>query len=515
MRFIKKSPPVPMSVPPRQFRIAFAGLLLVLTLAALDQNIVTTALPQIVADLGGLERLAWVVTAFMLTSTISAPLYGKLSDLYGRRPMFVISIVLFLAGSVLCGIAHDMLELIVYRGVEGLGAGGLITLTQIAVADLVGGLGRAKYQGFFTGVFALCSIAGPLLGGILTETLSWRWIFYVNIPFGIAAMILILMGIPHMPRHAHPRIDYSGAVLLTIGTTTLLLVLSWAGTAYAWLSPQVLGLAGVTVVVFAAFGLNEHRHAEPLLPLRLFAGKVFRVGVSTNALSQVGMFSAMLFMPLYFQVRFGAGPTVAGLMLTPLMAGVVVASMLGGRLVVATGRIKGLTVWGLGLSAVALGALTAVAWLQAGALVFEAVLVVVGVGLGAAMPNLTTVIQNGVAQRDLGVATSANALFRSIGGAFGVALAGALVNMVLLAHLGNGASHALQAGGAAGNESLARVLSPSAIGAYEAAVVVTFLSGAVVLAIACLQCIFLPDDRIVTTGAGLQVEPPAAPPRQM
>ncbi len=486
-----------MSVPPRQFRIAFAGLLLVLTLAALDQNIVTTALPQIVADLGGLERLSWVVTAFMLTSTVSAPLYGKLSDLYGRRPLFVVAIVLFLVGSILCGLAQDMLQLIVFRGIEGLGAGGLITLTQIAVADLVGGLGRAKYQGFFTGVFALSSIAGPLLGGVLTETLSWRWIFYVNIPFGIPALVLILLGIPHTRRREHPPIDYSGAVLLTVGTTALLLVLSWAGTLYAWLSPPVLGLAATALVFLVVFLWNEHRHAEPLLPLRLFAGRIFRVGVATNALAQIGMFCAMLFMPLYFQVRFGAGPTLAGLMLTPLMGGVMLASVLGGRLVVATGRIKGLAVWGLGVSAVALGVLGVSAELRAPAAWLEGVLVFVGLGLGAAMPNLTTVIQNGVEPRDLGVATSANALFRSLGGAFGVALAGALVNAVLFARLGADGALALHTGGAAGSESLAHVLSAPAIAAYEAAVVVTFLAGAAVLGLGSLQCAFLPDHRIV------------------
>lgn len=490
----------PAEISRREFRIAFAGLLLTLALAALDQNIVATALPQIVGDLGGLQHLSWVVSAFLLTSTISAPLYGKLSDLYGRRPLFIVAIGLFLGGSVLCGLARNMAELIAFRGLQGLGAGGLITLSQITIADLVGGLGRARYQGFFSGVFALCSVAGPLLGGVLTESLSWRWIFYVNLPLGVPALVLILLGLRRGKASVRHKIDYTGAILLTAAISALLLMLSWAGAIYAWVSPQIVGLTGAALALFAMLIWRERRAPEPLLPPRLFGERVFRIGSLTIGLAAVGLLGATLFMPLFFQVAMGDGPTVAGLMMAPLMAGVVVASMFGGRLVVASGRTKPLTVAGLGVASIAYLVLAWCTRDDAGRVLLEIVLVVIGLGLGAAMPNLTTAIQNGVTPAYLGVATSAAALFRSVGGAIGVALAGAMLNMALQMRLGSAASASLSTSGSATAIDLSKALSPATIAAYRAGIATTFLGGAVVLAVACLTATLLPDQRIEGKG---------------
>jgi len=488
----------PPAVSRHEFRIAFSGLLLTLALAALDQNIVSTALPQIVGDLGGLDHLSWVVSAFLLTSTISAPLYGKLSDLYGRRPLFVVAIGIFLGGSMLCGLAQNMIELIVFRGVQGLGAGGLITLSSTTIADLVGSLGRARYQGFFTGVFALCSVAGPLLGGVITDTLSWRWIFYVNLPLGALALVLIMLGLRRSNRQVKHRIDYAGAVLLSAGTTAMLLMLSWAGAIYPWASPQVIGLIGISLILFALLIRQERRAPEPLLPPRLFGAPVFRVAALTTALASIALLGATLFLPLFFQLVMGASPSRAGLLIAPLMAGVVVSSVLGGRIVVASGRTKPLTVIGLGVASLSYLGLAWGARHQAGLITLETALVMVGLGLGAAMPNLTTAIQNGVAPADLGVATSSSSFFRSIGGALGVALAGAMLTMTLQSHL-HTATVALptlaeQARQQAG--SLAAVQSGPVIEAYREGIAATFLGGGIVLGLACLCSLMLPGGQI-------------------
>ncbi len=484
----------------REFRIAFAGLLLTLALAALDQNIVSTALPQIVGDLGGLEHLSWVVSAFLLTSTISAPLYGKLSDLYGRRPLFVVAIGIFLAGSMLCGLSQDMTELIVFRGVQGLGAGGLITLSSTTIADLVGGLGRARYQGFFTGVFALCSVAGPLLGGVITDSLSWRWIFYVNLPLGVPALALIWLGLRRPHGQVQHQIDYLGAGLLSGGTTALLLMLSWAGATYAWGSPQVIGLIVLTLILFALLIWQERRTPEPLLPPRLFGEPVFRIAALTTALASIALLGGTLFLPLFFQLVMDASPTRAGLLIAPLMAGVVVSSVFGGRIVVAGGRTKPLTVIGLGIASLSYLVLAWGARHQAGLITLETTLIVLGLGLGAAIPNLTTAIQNGVAREDLGVATSASSFFRSIGGALGVALAGAMLTMTLQLNLHTGndagtlsplANQAMQ-----NLDSIPAALRSILLDAYREGIAATFLGGGVVLGLACLCSLMLPREPV-------------------
>src|SRR5271156_3841101 len=290
------------TVSKRELYMVFAGLMLALTLASLDQNIVSTALPRIVSDLGGLAHLSWVVTAFMVTSTISTPLYGKLSDMYGRKPLFFTAIIIFLIGSIVCGLAQTMFQLILFRAIQGLGAGGLITLAQTTVGDLIVPRERGKYQGLFGAVFATCSVAGPILGGFITDALSWRWIFYVNIPVGAAALFLIGIGLRHHGKVVRHRGDYAGAALLTAGTVSLLLLLSWGGSVYPWLSPIILGLAAATALFYGLLVRQERRAQEPILPPQLFNNRVFVVGVSVIGLNAMALFGSLVFLPLYFQV---------------------------------------------------------------------------------------------------------------------------------------------------------------------------------------------------------------------
>jgi EmrB/QacA subfamily drug resistance transporter len=474
----------------RERQVVLAGLMMALTLAALDQNIVATALPRIVSDLGGLAHLSWVVTAFMVASTTTTPLYGKFSDIYGRKPAFMVSITVFIVGSMLCGLAQGMTQLIVFRAIQGLGAGGLITLAQTSIGDLVTPRERGRYQGLFAAVFAACSVAGPLLGGFITVALSWRWIFYVNLPVGVVALLLISASLPRRGRAATHRIDYAGALLLIAATSCALLVLSWGGSIYPWTSTPVLVVAAAAVVFCAALILAEAQATEPVLPLHLFANKVFVLGVTVIGLSAMALFAAVVFLPLFFQLVMGASPADAGLMISPMMGGVICASFLGGRLVSKTGRYKRFPV--LGLAAATLGYL-AMGWTAAhGATVvrIEVVLVVMGVGIGFVMPNLTTAIQNAVVWRDLGTATATSAFLRSLGGALGVALSGA----ILTARLGGASSV-----GAANTEDLGRIAHlPMAehavvVGRYAHALSATFLVGAAIAGCAFVLVLFLPE----------------------
>src|SRR3984893_4985816 len=412
----------------RAFRLSLAGLLTTMALASLDQNIVSTALPRIVGELGGLAHLPWVITAFMLTATATAPVYGKLSDMHGRRPLFVVAITVFIAGSALCGLPALMTGLILFRGLQGLGAGGLMVLAQTAIADLVPPRQRGRYQGLFSGVSALCSVTGPVLGGVIADALSWRRIFYVTLPVGMVALSLILIGLPRTerPRVVH-RIDYPGAVLLTLMTAALLLLLSWGGPGAAWSSPTIVGLGLGAAALFVLLLARERVAAEPILPLPLFRNRVFAVAITVVAITATALFGAFVFLPTFFQLVQGKSPSDAGLLTAPLMAGLIVASVIGGRLVSALGRYKRLSMLGLGLAVAGLAAIARAARAAAPLPAIEAALVVTGAGLGLVMPNLTVAIQNAVPPGMLGVATSAVSFFRSLGGAFGVALSGSLL----------------------------------------------------------------------------------------
>ncbi len=484
----------------RELYTVFAGLMLALTLAALDQNIVNTALPRIVSDLGGLAHLSWVVTAFMVTSTTSTPLYGKLSDMYGRKRLFFVAIGIFLVGSILCGLAQTMFQLILFRAVQGAGAGGLMTLAQTTVSDLIEPRERGRYQGLFGAVFAACSVAGPLLGGVITDALSWRWIFYVNLPVGAAALFLIAIGLRHPSKSVTHRIDYEGAGFLTAGTVALLLLLSWGGGAYPWLSPIILGLAMVAALFYGLLIAQENRAAEPILPLRLFKNRVFTVGVSVIGLNAMALFGSLVFLPLFFQLVLSASASHAGLMMAPMMGGVIVASIFGGRLVARTGRYKTFLITGLLASIIGFLVLAWSAITAQGTAIIESALVLLGAGLGLVMPNLTVAIQNSVERADMGVATSVSAFIRSLGGALGVAVAGAVVAVRLRSLLPASWTHSTTTGGTTplemGVQQIGQI--PPAqrdllMHAYRHAIATTFFAGATIAALAFVIVLFLPE----------------------
>ena len=404
-----------------------SGALLAMVLAALDQNIVNTALPRIGSDLGGMGHLSWVVTAFMLTATVTTPLYGKLSDLYGRRGLFSVAILVFLAGSLLCGAARSMVELVGFRALQGLGAGGLLTLAQAAIADVVSPRERPRYQGLFTGTFALASVAGPLLGGVITETLSWRWVFYVNLPVGILALALLLGGLPRKPRGAPRRIDYAGSALLTAATGALLLLMAWGGSVIGWLSSPAAGLALLVLAAAAAFLWRESRAAEPLIRLPLFRNPVFARGVAVGGMMAFAMLGSTVFLPLYFQLVLGMSPTGAGAMMVPQVAGMLLTSIIGGRIVSRLGRNRPFLLAGIGLEALALVSLAAFALIGAAPVLFLVSMGALGLGMGMGMPNLTTAVQNAVAHKEVGAATGTMTFLRSLGASVGVAASGAIM----------------------------------------------------------------------------------------
>ncbi len=478
------------------FRLVLVGMLLAMTLAALDQMIVSTALPSIASDLGSLNHLSWVVTSYLVTSTATAPLYGKLSDVHGRKPAFVVSITLFLAGSMACGLAPTMNALIAFRALQGVGAGGLMTLAQTTIGDLVSPRERGRYQGLFAAVFTGCSVVGPLLGGVLTDVLSWRWIFYVNLPVGVVGLALLVFGLPARTSRVQHRIDYAGAMLLTAATTAAVLVLSWGGDAYPWFSTEIVGLAALAGALFGLLMIVEKRAAEPILPPRLFANRIFLISVTCITLSTTALFGMVTFMPLLFQLLHHVTPTVAGLLVAPLTGGIIIASTAGGRLITRTGRYKILPVAGLAAASIGyLGiaqATTAVLPLA----VTEVLLVAVGLGTGMVMPTLTTVIQNAVQRGDLGVATAAATYFRSLGGALGTALTGAILASRVDA-LGMSLDRGI-------HQSLAEIASLPAdlhgvvLSVYRIALSESFFTGAVIAALAFALVMFLPEKPLAT-----------------
>jgi len=498
----------PAAVSRQEFRTVMAGLLLVLTLASLDQNIVATALPGIVSELGGLAHLSWVVTAFLVASTATTPLYGKLSDTFGRRAMFFVAIGVFLLGSVLCGLARDMGQLIAFRAVQGLGAGGLITLAQTTVGDLLAPRERGRYQGLFTAVFAVCSVAGPLLGGFITDALSWRWIFYINLPVGALALGLIAVALRPHHRALRHQIDYAGAALMVGGTVCTIVVLTLDATHGAWSRPSTWAEAAAAVVCFGLLAVRERHAAEPILPPRLFHDRVFVIASTVVGLTAVALFGAVIFLPLFFQLVLGAAASQAGLMLSPLMGGVIVASVVGGRLVTRSGRYKPMPVIGLGVACASFLLLAWLAGSRASVLPLELSLVGLGAGLGLVMPNLVTAIQNAVPPEDLGVATSAASFFRSLGGALGVALSGAWMTARLHRLLPPGPAGL---GEAAVDRSISAIRelpeAPRAlvVHAYRQAIGSTFLLGAAVAALGLLIVLGLPE-RPLRGGVGRRAQ---------
>ncbi|WP_328991502.1 MFS transporter [Kribbella sp. NBC_01245] len=418
----------------RQILVVLGGLMAGMFLAALDQSIVGTALPQIVSEFNSLDKLSWVVTAYLLTSTASTPLWGKISDLYGRRPLFIAAIVTFLGGSVLAAMAQNIEMLIGFRAVQGLGAGGLMSLAFATIADVVPPRERGKYMGYFGAVFGLSSVAGPLLGGLLTDGPGWRWIFWINLPIGVVALAVVaaVLKLPHTKR-SH-KIDYLGASIVTGAVTALLLAVSWAGPDYGWGSTTTLALLIGAVVLSVAFVLVELRVSEPIIPMDLFKGRIF-AGYSAYAfLLGFAMFGALIFLPLYLQAVKEMSPTESGLALLPMIVGIFSASIPSGQLMSRTGSYKIYPI----ISAVLVGG----AMLMLSTLAIDTAywqlaiyMFVMGAGLGLSMQITVTAAQNSVDRKHMGTATSTMTFFRSMGGAIGTAVYGAVLTSRLKVHL--------------------------------------------------------------------------------
>jgi EmrB/QacA subfamily drug resistance transporter len=409
----------------REFMIVLPGLLLTLMIAMLDQLVVSTALPRIVGDLGGLNHLAWVVTAYVLASTITTPLYGKLGDLYGRKRLLMIAIVIFLIGSALSGLSHSMDQLIAFRALQGLGAGGLMVGAIATIGDMVSPRERGQYMGYMMAAMMVAMIAGPLVGGYITDSLSWRWIFYINMPIGGAALVY-LWATMHLPRkRVEHKVDYLGAAVIAIGATAIVLLTTWGGTQYAWGSWEILLLAGITAAAIVAFFYVEGRAVEPVLPLHVFKNRNFSLASSMSFLLGFVMLGALTFLPLYQQTVQHASPTTSGLMLIPLMLGSTVTTLIAGQITTRTGRYKILPVIGGVIMTIAIFLLTHLGP-HTTRLTSALYFVVLGVGMGFLMQITSLIVQNSVEQKDMGVASSSRAFFQQIGGSMGVSLFGVI-----------------------------------------------------------------------------------------
>ncbi|NEC78919.1 MFS transporter [Streptomyces sp. SID7958] len=484
--------------------LPIGALLLGLLLAALDQTIVATALPTIVSDLGGLEHLSWVVTAYLLASTAATPLWGKLGDQYGRKKLFQIAIVIFLVGSVLCGAAQDMAQLIGYRALQGLGGGGLIVLSMAIVGDLVPPRERGRYQGLFGAVFGTTSVLGPLLGGLLTEHLSWRWVFYVNVPVGIVALAVIATVL-HLPgRSSRHVIDYLGTFLIASVATCLVLVASLGGTTWGWGSPQIIGLAVLGAGLAVAFVAVERRAVEPVLPLKLFGIRTFTLAAVISFIIGFAMFGAMTYLPTFLQVVKGVSPTTSGVYMLPMVAGMLLASTGSGQIVSRTGRWKVFPLAGTAVTTLGLLLLHQLRP-DSSTAVMSSFFFVFGLGLGLVMQVLVLIVQNAVSYQDLGVATSGATFFRSIGASFGVAIfgtifAGRLDDKLLDAFRGVSLPPGVTAEGLEadprGIENLPAALRPAAVDAYSTAITDVFLYAAPVALVGFVLAWFLKEDRL-------------------
>ena len=422
--------PQPETINKRRLWIILGALLLGMLLAALDQTIVSTALPTIVGDLHGGSHLAWVVTAYLLTSTVSTPLWGKLGDQYGRKFFFQAAIAIFVVGSALAGFSHTMTELILFRALQGLGGGGLMVGAQTIIGDVVSPRERGRYMGLFGAMFALATVIGPLIGGLCVTYLSWRWVFYINLPLGVLALFVTGTALPNALRRVHHAIDYLGTSLLSAAATSLILFASLGGISWSWTSTQSVALAVAGVVLTLLFLLAEHRAKEPVIPLKLFRIRVFSAASAIGFVMGFAMFGALTFLPLFLQNVKGVSPTVSGLRILPLMGGMLGASVVSGRLVTRWGRYKMFPIVGTAL--MTLGAfLMSLIGEQTGFWLMSVYMFVFGVGLGLIMQVLVVAVQNAVSYQDLGVATSNATFFRMLGGSFGTAVFGAIYANVL------------------------------------------------------------------------------------
>jgi EmrB/QacA subfamily drug resistance transporter len=432
----------------REVMIVLPGLLLAILLAMLDNLIVSTALPRIVGDLGGVAHLSWVVTAYILASTITTPFYGKLGDMYGRKKFFIAAILIFLAGSALSGLSQSMAELITFRAIQGLGAGGLMVGAMATLGDIVAPRERGRYMSYMMVVMMLATIGGPLVGGFITTSFSWRWIFYINLPVGGAALVYIITTL-HLPaRRVSHKVDYLGGILLGVAATALILLATWGGTEYPWASGQIVGLAVLSAAALVGFAVAETRAPEPILPLHVFRNRNFSVTMALTFLTGLAMFGAMTFLPLYQQTVQGESPTISGLALTPMMIGVTITSIVAGQVTTRTGRYKIFPVLGGAIMGLGMYLLTNldIGTTRATSAIYY---VVLGLGMGFLMQMVSLIAQNSVEQRDMGVASSARMFFQQIGGSLGVAAFGAVFARKLTESLASaaGGAHISASGG--------------------------------------------------------------------
>jgi EmrB/QacA subfamily drug resistance transporter len=490
----------------RQIRLVMVGLLMAMFLAVLDQTVVSTALYTIVRDLDpahGLTHLSWVITAYLLTSTATQPLYGKMSDLYGRKKIFMLSIVLFLFGSALCGLSQNLTQLIAFRGVQGLGAGGLMSLAMAIIGDMVAPRERGKYTGLFGIVFGVGSVLGPLVGGYLTDphaflwlTTNWRWVFYLNVPVGLVALAVI-EKVLHLPKNLHAHaIDYLGAALIVGGASSLLLLTEWGGQQYAWTSPVIIGLGMATALLTAWFIRHEMKAKEPILNMHLFRNRVFNTATPVLFVMGAALFGALVYVSLYFQIVNGLTPTQAGLHLVPMTLGMIPVSIVVGRLISKTGRYKIYPVIGMGLITAAM-ALMGRLTITTSSWAISADLFLMGMGMGMVMQVVIMAVQNAIPREEMGAGTAATGFFRSLGGAIGSAAFGALLSSQLTHRLARAAAHApvsIQ------NTAAIHKLPPQAqhaiFEAFTKSTNVVFLSAAALCAVGFVFTLFLPEMRL-------------------
>lgn len=460
----------------REMRVIIVALTVTLLFSALDQSVVNTALPSMASDLGGLQYISWIVTSFMLCATISTPLYGKLSDIYGRRALMIFCVCLGIVASLLCGLAQSMAQLIAARGLQGLGAGGLLILVQTVIAELVPPRERGRYLGVTTGAMTIGYVSGPVIGGWLTETLSWRWVFFMNLPVGAVALTLILKALKSQPVHRPHSVDYLGAGLLAAGSIFALLLLGWGGTVVAWVSVESAGLAAGAALAFALFYRCERRAREPLVDFGLFRTPDLLTASLTSSLTAFAMQAILVYIPLYLQLVSGLSPVEAGLVTLPQVATMLVSSLLFGPILSRYGRPKLTLIGGTLFQIAALIGLTAAGVTEAPLLYMIVALGVYGLGQGVAMPSATLIVQAGSRPDQLGMATSAIAFIRSLGGAAGVAVSGGVMSAVLAVRLARLPVDAalINKEGLTAISSLAAPVRAGVIDAYSDAIVMSF-----------------------------------------